>query len=118
MCSWRLMRVVLQCQNQDGLRSALWGPATYQDLAGSRPPKSPRSVFRQELLPTVTTHPWNLKCCAATVDSVFATVEHDIVAILVVVNHANAEIRLIEAMTPTSTTTDRGVRSRGFSGAT
>ena len=44
------MKVVLRCQNKDALRSALWEPATSQNLAGSKPPKSPRSVFRQGLI--------------------------------------------------------------------
>ena len=30
MCSLRLMKVVLRCQTQDSLRSALWEPATFQ----------------------------------------------------------------------------------------
>ena len=47
MCTLRLMEVVLRCQNQDALRSALCGPATSQNNAGFRPPLSPRSVFRQ-----------------------------------------------------------------------
>ena len=42
------MKVVLRGQNQDVLGSARWEPATSQNLAGSRPPKSPRSVFAQE----------------------------------------------------------------------
>ena len=34
MCSWRLMKVVSRCQNLDALRSALWEPATSQNLTG------------------------------------------------------------------------------------
>ena len=45
MCCWRLMKVVLQCQNQDALRSALWEPTTSQNWAGSKPPKRAHSVF-------------------------------------------------------------------------
>ena len=50
MCSQRLMKVVLRCQNLDALRSALWGPPTSQNNAGFKPPKSYRSVFRQSFL--------------------------------------------------------------------
>ena len=38
MCSQRLMKFVLRCQNQDALRSALGRPATSQTNAGSQPP--------------------------------------------------------------------------------
>ena len=47
MCCQRLMKVVLQCENQDALRSALRRPATSQNNAGSKHPDRPRSVFRQ-----------------------------------------------------------------------
>ena len=47
MCCQRLMKVVLQCQNQEALRSALRRPATSQNNAGSKTPHSPRSLFRQ-----------------------------------------------------------------------
>ena len=48
MSSERLMKVVLPCQNQDALRSALRRPATSQNNAGSDHPNCQRSVFRQE----------------------------------------------------------------------
>ena len=41
------MKVVLQCQNQDALRSAHRRPATSQNNAGSKHPDRSRSVFRQ-----------------------------------------------------------------------
>ena len=37
MRTWRLMKIVLQCQNQDDLRSASWAPATSQNNAGFNP---------------------------------------------------------------------------------
>ena len=43
------MKVVLQCQNQDALRSALRRPATSQNNTGSQHPNRPRSVFRQNI---------------------------------------------------------------------
>ena len=49
MCSERLMKVILQCQNRDALR--LRRPATSQNIAGSKHPHSPNSVFRQWLGP-------------------------------------------------------------------
>ena len=48
MCCQRLMKVVLQCQNQDALRSALRRPATSQNNAGSKHTNSP--LFRQTTL--------------------------------------------------------------------
>ena len=58
MCSWRVMKVVLQFQNQDALRSAPWGPATSPNVAGSKPPKSPHNVFRQQ-----TAHLFGSRAC-------------------------------------------------------
>ena len=51
MCSSRLMKFILPCQNQDALRSAFRRPATSQNNAGSKHPNRPRSVFRQFLGP-------------------------------------------------------------------
>ena len=37
MCSWRVIKFVLQCQNQDALGSAFRGPQTSQNMAGENP---------------------------------------------------------------------------------
>ena len=74
---WRLTKVILRGQNQDALRSALWGPATSQNLAGSKPPKSPRSVFRHFFPRATTQVPWNpvfdtrFKCVSQTLNGRF-----------------------------------------------
>ena len=58
MCCQRLVKVVLQCQNQDALRSALRRPATSQNNAGSKHPDRPRSVFRQKERTTSQVEHW------------------------------------------------------------
>ena len=50
------MKVVLQCQNQEALGSALWGLQLLRTWRGPNPPKTAHRVFRQETQSRMVRH--------------------------------------------------------------